>query len=103
MYFLSEWSITRTALSPLLFNFALEYVMRNVRVNDKGLQCNGTHHLLVYAVNFLGEIVHNIKKALVTRREVGFSNWVLSRDVRGSKRRKCVMVAEFYWRPEICR
>jgi len=34
------------------------------------------HHLLVYAVNLLGGNVHYIKKALVARREVGFSNWI---------------------------
>ena len=65
----------RTALSPLLFTFALEYVTRDVRVNEKGLWWNGTHHLLLYTVNLLGENIHNIKKALVARRQVGFSNW----------------------------
>jgi len=44
------------ALSPLLFNSALENTMRRVQVNQDGLKLNGTHQLLVYAdyVNMLG-------------------------------------------------
>jgi hypothetical protein len=65
------------ALSPLLFNFALEYAIRRVQVNQDGLKLNGTHQLLAYAddVNILGGSVHTVKEnaeaLVVATREIG--------------------------------
>jgi len=65
------------AVSPLLFNFALEYVIRRVQVNQDGLKLNDTHQLLAYAddVNTLGGNIYTLKEnteALVAAtREIG--------------------------------
>jgi len=51
-------------LSPLLFNFALEYAIWRVQVIWDGLILNGRRQLPVYAddVNVLGGSVHTIKE-----------------------------------------
>jgi len=48
------------ALSSLLFNYALEYAIWRVQVNQDGLKLNGIHQLLTYAddVNILGGGIH---------------------------------------------
>jgi len=51
------------AVSPVLFNFALEYAIRKVQVNQDGSKLNGTHKLLAYAddVNILRGSIHTLK------------------------------------------
>jgi hypothetical protein len=64
-------------LSPLLFNFALDYAIRKVQENQVVLKLNGTYRPLVCAddVNLLGDNIDAIKKntqALIdTSKEVG--------------------------------
>jgi hypothetical protein len=52
------------SLSPLLFNFAVEYAIRKVQENQVGMKIIGTHQLLVYAddVNVLGDTLHSTTK-----------------------------------------
>jgi len=48
----------------MLFNFALEYAIRRVQVNQDGLKQNGTHQLFAYAddVNILAGSMHTLKE-----------------------------------------
>jgi len=50
------------ALSSLIFNFAAEYAIWKVKVNQDGLKLNVTYQLLVHAANVLGGSVYTIKK-----------------------------------------
>jgi hypothetical protein len=65
------------ALSPLLFNFALEWAIRRVQVNQDGLKLNGTHQLLAYAydVNILegsiSAVKENTEALVVATKEIG--------------------------------
>jgi hypothetical protein len=56
------------ALSPLLFNFALEYAIRRVQANQQSLELNGTHQLLVYTdeIIILRGSIHTVRKNIET-------------------------------------
>jgi len=57
---LKQWD----ALSPMLFNFALEYAIRRVQVDKDGLKLNGRDQLLAYAddVIILAGRIHTLKE-----------------------------------------
>jgi hypothetical protein len=52
------------ALSPVPFNFTLEYAFMKVQENQVGLKLSGTHHILLYAddVNLFGDNIDTIKE-----------------------------------------
>jgi len=64
------------ALSPLLFNFALEYANRRVQVHQDGLKLNGTLQRLVYAdgvnilVGSLQTVQENAETLMVPSKEI---------------------------------
>ena len=51
-------------LKPLVFNFALEYSIRTVKVNQDGLKLNGAHQFLFCAddVDTVDESIHTIEE-----------------------------------------
>ena len=54
----------RDGLSSLLFNFALEYAIKQVQETNLGLNMNGTHQVLAYAddTNLKGDEVTTIER-----------------------------------------
>jgi hypothetical protein len=93
------------ALSPLLFNFPLEYTIRSVQVNQDGLKLNGTYQLLVYAygVNVLGGSVYttqtNTETLLVASKKIGIEvnadknkYMVMSRDQNSSRSHNMTLI-----------
>jgi hypothetical protein len=78
------------SLWPLLFNFALECTIKKVQANQEGLKLNGTHELLVYAVDddiLFGSVYStqkNTEALAVTSKEAGI-------EVNGDKTKYTVM------------
>ena len=88
------------ALSPLPFNFALEYAIRSVQVSQDGLKLNGTHQLLAYAdVSILGGSIHTVKEnaeaLVVATKEIGLEVNAIYGEVNVSVE-KCVEIKGDY-------
>jgi len=49
---------------PLLYSFALEYVIRKMQGKQDGMKLKSKHQLLIYGdnVNILGGSVHTVKE-----------------------------------------
>ena len=93
------------ALSPLLFNFDLEYAIWRIQVNQDDFKFNGTHQFLVYAddVDILSGSVLTMKKntdALVlASKEIGLEVnaerskcMVMSRDQNSGQNRNITSI-----------
>jgi hypothetical protein len=95
------------ALSPLLFNIALEYTTRRVQENQEGLNLNGTHQLLSYAddvnIRVVGENIDTIQKnkeaVLDAGKEVGLevnpekTKYILRPPYQKTGQRHCIKKA----------
>jgi hypothetical protein len=81
------------ALSPLLFNFALEYAIRKVQENKVRLKLNGTHQLLIYAdnVNLLGDNIDTVNKNMETLIDASQESWFRSKH-RGKSICCCLVI-----------
>jgi hypothetical protein len=78
------------ALSPLLFNFALENAVRKVQENQVGLKLNGTHQPLFYAddINLLGDSINAKKENKKSLLEANRGYW---------SRNKCIEDEVYYY------
>ena len=76
---MSEYKIVYLYEFVSFDDFAVEYAIRRVHINQDGLKLNGTYQLLVYAddVNILGGSVHTIKEnaeaLIVASKEIGIA------------------------------
>ena len=61
----------------MLFNFALQYAIRRVQVNQDGLKLNGTHQFLAYAddvkilVRSINTVKENAEALVAATKEIG--------------------------------
>ena len=54
----------KQGVTPLLFNFALEYAIRKVQETNLVLDMNGTHQVLAYAdyLNLISDDIRTIER-----------------------------------------
>jgi hypothetical protein len=73
-----NWSKKGDALSPLLYNFALEYAIEKVQKNQVGLKLNMPLQLPAHAddVNLLGCNTDTINRSTVSLTDAGVRKFV---------------------------
>ena len=81
------------ALKPMLFNFALEYAIKRVQVNQDSLKVNGSHQFLAYAdaVNIQGGSIHTLQENAET---LVAATRVIGLEVNADKTKYMVMSRE---------
>ena len=81
------------ALSPLLFNFALEYAIWNVQETNLGLDINGTHQILAFADDV--NLTPQAGKPCTATCHVTFNSWlerIIGDDIRTIERNADVRI-----------
>jgi hypothetical protein len=82
----------RDALSPLLFNFALEYAIKRVQVNQEGLKLNGIWLMPMMLTYWEEAYVHTVKKKKKNAEALVVATKEIELEVNADKTKYMVMI-----------